>query len=90
MADRGSAQRGRLPTAAIRQGLRLPILSLHDVEELVFAQGIEVGSETIRCWTIKFGPQIARRLKKLRLCHFSTVASRQTATGPKTIEAKTP
>jgi len=25
------------------------------------ARGIDVSYETIRCWTIKFGPQIARR-----------------------------
>src|ERR1019366_5087219 len=29
--------------------------------------GIDVSYETIRCWTIKFGPQIARRLKRRRL-----------------------
>ncbi len=29
-------------------------------------RGIEVSYETIRCWTIKFGPFIARRLKKRR------------------------
>ena len=36
------------------------------VENLMAARGIDVSYETIRCWTIKFGPQIARRLKKLR------------------------
>ena len=41
-------------------------LSLRDVEELLVARGIDVSHETIRCWTIKFGPQIARRLKRLR------------------------
>ena len=41
-------------------------LSLRDVEELMAARGIDVSYETIRCWTIKFGPQIARPLKKLR------------------------
>jgi transposase-like protein len=30
------------------------------------AQGVDVSYETIRCWTIKFGPLIARRLKRLR------------------------
>ena len=29
-------------------------------------RGIEVSYETIRCWTIKFGPQIARSLKRRR------------------------
>lgn len=43
-------------------------LSLRDVEELMAARAIEVSYETIRCWTIKFGPRIVRRLKKLRPC----------------------
>ena len=29
-------------------------------------RGIDVSYETIRCWTIKFGPQIARNLKRER------------------------
>ena len=29
-------------------------------------RGVDVSYETIRCWTIKFGPLIARRLKKRR------------------------
>ena len=37
-----------------------------DVEELLAQRGIDVSYETIRCWTIKFGPLIARRLKKRR------------------------
>ncbi|WP_292230213.1 hypothetical protein [Brevundimonas sp.] len=36
------------------------------MEELMAAREIDVGYETIRCWTIKFGLQIARRLKKWR------------------------
>ena len=41
-------------------------LSLRDVEELLAQRGIDVTYETIRCWTKKFGPLIARRLKKRR------------------------
>ena len=41
-------------------------LSFRDVEDLLAERGIDVSYETIRCWTIKFGPQIARRLKKRR------------------------
>ncbi|NIJ27992.1 transposase-like protein [Brevundimonas terrae] len=37
------------------------------VEELMAQRGIEVSYETIRCWTIKFWPLIARRLKKIRV-----------------------
>ncbi len=41
-------------------------LSLRDVEELLAERGIEVSYETVRCWCRKFGPQIARNLRKLR------------------------
>ncbi len=62
-------KRHRFPAAVIRQAVWLYFrfnLSFRDVEELMAARGIDVSYETIRCWTIKFGPQIARRLKKLR------------------------
>jgi putative transposase len=41
-------------------------LSFRDVEEMLAERGIDVSYETIRCWTFKFGLQIARRLKRLR------------------------
>ena len=41
-------------------------LSFRDIEELLAERGIEVSYETIRCWTIKFGPQIAANLKTTR------------------------
>ena len=41
-------------------------LSLREVEEMLAQRGVEVSHETIRCWTIKFGPLIARRLRKRR------------------------
>lgn len=41
-------------------------LSLRDVEEMLAQRGIEVSYETIHCWTIKFGPLVARRLRKRR------------------------
>jgi len=59
----------RFPAEVIRNAVRLYFrfsLSLSDVEELVAQRGIDVTYETIRCWTIKFGPLIARRLKKRR------------------------
>ena len=43
------------------------MLSLRDVEELLAERGIDVSYETIRCWTLKFGPKIARILKRRRL-----------------------
>jgi putative transposase len=38
-------------------------LSFRDVEELLAERGIDVRYKTIRWWTIKFGPLIARRLR---------------------------
>ena len=64
-----SFKRHRFPAAVIRHAVWLYFrfsLSLRDVEELLARRGIEVSYETIRCWTIKFGPLIARRLKKRR------------------------
>jgi len=41
-------------------------MSFRDVEELFAQRGIEVSYETIRCWTIKFGPQIVENLRRRR------------------------
>ena len=64
-----SFKRHRFPADVIRHAVWLYFrfsLSFRDVEELMAQRGIEVSYETIRCWTIKFGPLIARRLKKRR------------------------
>ncbi|ANC52533.1 transposase [Brevundimonas sp. GW460-12-10-14-LB2] len=64
-----SFKRHRFPAEVIRHAVWLYFrfrLSFRDVEELLTARGIDVSYETIRCWTIKFGPQIAKRLKRLR------------------------
>lgn len=64
-----SFKRHRFPADVIRHAVWLYFrfsLSFRDIEELLAARGIDVSYETIRCWTIKFGPQIARRLKRLR------------------------
>ena len=64
-----SFKRHRFPADIIRQAVWLYFrfsLSFRDVEELMAARGVDVSYETIRCWTIKFGPLIARRLKKRR------------------------
>ncbi len=64
-----SFKRHRFPADVIRQAVWLYFrfsLSFRDVEELMAARGVDVSYETIRCWTIKFGPLIARRLKKRR------------------------
>ena len=62
-------KRHRFPADVIRQAVWLYFrfsLSFRDVEELMAARGVDVSYETIRCWTIKFGPLIALRLKKRR------------------------
>ena len=64
-----SFKRHRFPAEVTRHAVWLYFrfsLSFRDVEELMAQRGIDVSYETIRCWTIKFGPQIARRLKKRR------------------------
>ena len=64
-----SFKRHRFPADVIRQAVWLYFrfsLGFRDVEELMAARGVDVTYETIRCWTIKFGPLIARRLKKRR------------------------
>ena len=64
-----SFKRHRFPADVIRHTVWLYFcfsLSFRDVEELLAQRGIAVSYETIRCWTIKFGPLIARRLKSRR------------------------
>jgi putative transposase len=64
-----SFKRHRFPADVIRHAVWLYFrftLSFRDVEELLAQRGIEVSYETIRCWTLKFGPQFARNLKRRR------------------------
>ena len=72
-----SFKRHRFPADVIRQAVWLYFrfsLSFRDVEELMAARGVDVSYETIRCWTIKFGPLIARRLKKRRSAAVAALA----------------
>ncbi|MBM2294982.1 IS6 family transposase [Sulfitobacter pseudonitzschiae] len=39
-------------------------LSLREVEELMLERGVDVSYETIRRWTVKFGPLIAHTLRR--------------------------
>ncbi len=39
-------------------------LSLREVEELMLERGVELSYETIRRWTVKFGPLIAHALRR--------------------------
>jgi putative transposase len=64
-----SFKRHRFPPNVIRHAVWLYFrftLSFRDVEDLLAERGIDVSYETIRCWTLKFGPKIARKLKRLR------------------------
>lgn len=64
-----SFKRHRFPADVIRHAVWLYFrftLSFRDVEEMLAQRGVDVSYETIRCWTIKFGPQIARNLKRTR------------------------
>ena len=65
-----SFKRHRFPPEVIRHAVWLYFrftLSFRDVEEMLAQRGIEVSYETIRCWTIKFGTQIAKNLKRTRM-----------------------
>ena len=64
-----SYKRHRFPADVIRQAVWLYYrftLSFRDVEELLAQRGVEVSYETIRCWMLKFGPQIAANLRRRR------------------------
>ncbi len=41
--------------------------SQRDVEEMLAQRGIDVSYETIRAWTMKFGPKIAANLRRRKL-----------------------
>jgi putative transposase len=64
-----SYARHQFPPAVIQQAVRpylLFTLSYRDVEELLAERGLEVSYESIRRWVLKFGPAIARNLRRLR------------------------
>ena len=59
-------QRHRFPAAIIAHAVWLRLrfsLSLRAVEEMLLERGIEVSYKTLRRWTLKFGPTIARGLQ---------------------------
>tara|TARA_R110001599_G_scaffold115505_4_gene282275 strand:+ start:5853 stop:6110 length:258 start_codon:yes stop_codon:yes gene_type:complete len=61
-----SYKRHRFPRELIAHAVWLYIrfnLSLREVDEMLLERGIEVSYETIRRWTLKFGPLIARNLR---------------------------
>ena len=62
-----SYKRHRFPSQIIAHAVWLYMrfnLSLREVEEMLLERGIDVSYETIRRWTVKFGPQIAQNLRR--------------------------
>jgi hypothetical protein len=64
-----SYRRHRFPPVIIQHAVWLYLrftLSYRDVEELLVERGLDISYETVRCWVLKFGPVIARRLRRCR------------------------
>src|SRR5271163_3746881 len=64
-----SYRRHRFPPVIIQHAVWLYLrftLSYRDVAELLAERGLDISYETVRCWVLKFGPMIARRLRRCR------------------------
>ena len=64
-----SYRRHRFPPPIIQHAIWLYLrftLSYRDVEDLLAERGLELSYETVRRWVLKFGPVIARRLRRRR------------------------
>jgi len=64
-----SYRRHRFPPTVIQHAVWLYprfTLSYRDVEELLAQRGLDLSYESVRCWVLKFGPVIARRLRRRR------------------------
>src|SRR6201986_1722057 len=64
-----SYRRHRFPPVVIQHAVWLYLrftLSYRDVEDLLVERGLDVSYETVRSWVLKFGPVIARRLRRHR------------------------
>jgi transposase-like protein len=62
-------RRQRFPPEIIQHAIWLYLrftLSYRDVEELLAERGLDISYETVRRWLLKFGPLIARRLRRRR------------------------
>src|SRR5713101_654119 len=62
-------RRHRFPPEIIQHAIWLYLrftLSYRDVEELLAERGLDISYETVRSWVLKFGPVIARRLRRRR------------------------
>src|ERR1700674_4401502 len=59
----------RFPRIIIQHAVRLYLrftLSYRDVEELLAERGLDISYESVRSWVLKFGPAIARALRRRR------------------------
>ncbi len=64
-----SYRRHRFPPVVIQHAVWLYLhfpLSYRDVEDLLAERGLDLSYETIRSWVLKFGPVMARRLRRHR------------------------
>lgn len=76
--------RHRFPPVVIQHAVWLYIrftLSFRDVEDLLAERDLDVSYETVRRWVLKFGPAIARRLRRGHArptghCHLDEMAVR--------------
>ena len=62
-------RRHRFPPPIIQHAIWLYLrftLSYRDVEDLLAERGLDVSYETVRRWVLKFGPMIARNLRRRR------------------------
>ncbi|EWY36916.1 transposase [Skermanella stibiiresistens SB22] len=67
--QRISYARHKFPPTVIRHAVWLYprfTLSYRDVEDLLAERGLDVSYETVRRWVGKFGPAIARNLRRRR------------------------
>jgi len=67
--DQLSYRRHRFPPSIIPHAIWLYLrftLSYRDVEDLLAERGLDVSYETVRRWVLKFGPMIARNLRRGR------------------------
>src|SRR6267378_1291040 len=62
-----SYRRHRFPPVVIQHAVWLYLrftLSYRDVEELLAERGLDISYESVRSWVLKFGPAIARGLRR--------------------------
>ena len=64
-----SYRRHRFPPVVIQHAVWLYFrftLSYRDVEELLAERGLDLSYESVRSWVLKFGPAVARPLRRCR------------------------